>query len=342
LAGDAWWGGRIGKRRALMLALPPLAILGGALAYGLVRPKTLELRKGPIVAAIQGNIPQDLKEQPMYGPERLRQHIELTDRVLGQPVELIIWPETMLPGLLDRDPALKQVIANLARKHDAHLLLGGFHIDAERKGIFHNSTWFLDRRGTIIGRYDKVRLVPMSEYIPFKHSAPWLHRWLQSMVPPSFESLDPGEDIVLFRLNGASFAPFICFENSFSDLVADAVRRGSTFIVFVSNDAWFKRSAELEMARSLTVFRAVETRRGIVRVVNTGISGFFDPLGHIRDIVVNGKLKQVEGVLVQAVMTTDEETIYVRFGDVLVALLFGWTVLLVIGAAIIPRLRRPS
>ncbi len=190
----------------------------------------------------------------------------------------------------------------------------------------HNSAWFFRRGGEFGGRYDKINLVPLSEYVPFKESFRWLHDRLQSFVPPAFVSFEHGAGPAEFevRSSGATadeaksyiVSPHICFEVSFPELVRAQVLEGADVILSISNDAWFKRTAELDLARIHAIFRCVETRRGMARVVNAGISSIMDPLGRARDLVVDGELKEVRGVLGGVVPTSRVESFYVRHGDV--------------------------
>ena len=61
--------------------------------------------------------------------------------------------------------------------------------------------------------------------------------------------------------------------------------------------------------------RAIETRRGVVTCVNGGISAFVDPLGRTRTLEVGGRRKQVEGLLLDRVVTSTVTSPYVRLGD---------------------------
>jgi apolipoprotein N-acyltransferase len=324
-------GWRKGLKVAAWEAAVPVLLIAVSCGYGYWRLSTIELAPGPKICVVQGNVPQELKEQEDLGPDRLDYHMGLSKAALGKNVDMVVWPETMLPGLLDRDRGLQYFMAKLARNADACLLLGGFHVGGYGKNqTFHNSAFYMSPKGALLGRYDKINLVPISEYLPFQKTWPWLSRQLKNMVPPEFVSFEPGKDIVVFEVGGFRFAPFICFEISFPELIREAFRRDVDFLVVVSNDAWFKDSVELELARDMTIFRAVEGRRGIVRCVNTGISGFFDPLGNVIDLEVKGKRKQVEGVLIEHVMTSGAGTFYLQHGD-----LFSHIVLLLSGCLLV-------
>jgi apolipoprotein N-acyltransferase len=112
----------------------------------------------------------------------------------------------------------------------------------------------------------------------------------------------------------------ICWENLFSDLVRQFVKRGAQFIVNITNEAWFGETAAPYQFLSMSVFRAVENRVYVVRCANTGISCFIDPCGRVVDRVKdeNGRDIFVRGIVTGSVIPLESNTIYTRYGDWLV------------------------
>ena len=191
----------------------------------------------------------------------------------------------------------------------------------------HNSIYMIDRAGNTTGRYDKINLVPMSEYVPFEASWPWLHAFLRSFIPPDFASFEPGRSPAVFEVGPPGrrhrVSPHICFEVSFPELCRDQVAAGAETLVSLSNDAWFQQTAELDLTRAHAIFRCVETRRGMARAVNAGISSIVDPLGRVQDLIVDGRRKEVSGVLGGVVVTSSVGTPMMALGDAFVQLLTG-------------------
>jgi apolipoprotein N-acyltransferase len=103
----------------------------------------------------------------------------------------------------------------------------------------------------------------------------------------------------------------ICFESAFEDLPRKYRARGADFLVNVTNDAWFGRTSAPGQHASHLVLRAIETRMGIARAANSGISEFVDPLGHA---YAASELEQ-EAVVADRLRTSDVITLYVRWGD---------------------------
>ena len=297
--------------------------------YGLLR--SVETKPSLRVLVVQGNIPQRLKEEAAgevkstaqrfasLTERMLSSHIILTEKGLeeAEDVDLVVWPETMVPGSLFEHPNRYIRIVGLVRRTGVPLFLGTERRDGDSR---YNSAALVMPDGTIPTVYDKIVLVPVGEFIPARRILPLFAYIIKNMIPYETEDLTPGEKMTVFELNGHRFVCLICFELSFSELVREAVHKGAEILLNISNDAWFERSTELELAVAQGVFRAVETRRAVVRVVNAGISCYISPKGVVEYLEVNGERKQVEGVLLASVETTDEKTLFLVAGDWIVYL----------------------
>jgi apolipoprotein N-acyltransferase len=173
-----------------------------------------------------------------------------------------------------------------------------------------------------VGRYDKVHLVPVGEYVPLRDYIPFVS-FVESVITNQagfLPNVTPGKGGQIFSLPAQAkksrFGILICYENIFPDQVRDSVLRGAEYIVNISNDGWFADSAELDQVLAITAFRAVENRITLFRATNTGISAVFDPNGAVRNrLVVRGRDKEVEGVFAGRVFFDGRRTFYTRFGD---------------------------
>lgn len=295
--------------------------------YGLIRLSRIEAKPLLRVVVVQGNVPQQLKEEVASGVKKtplqrilslteymLSSHILLTEEAVRKTegVELVVWPETMVPGSLFEQPVRYMRLMRFVRRNGIPLLLG---TERRSDGARYNSAALLMPDGTVPAVYDKIVLVPVGEFIPARKLLPLFAYIIKSMIPYETEDLTPGKEMTLFEVEGCKFVCLICFELSFVELVREAVRNGAELILNISNDAWFEDSTELELAVAQGVFRAVEVRRPVVRCVNAGISCYISPNGRVDYLEVDGRRKQVEGVLVADVETTDETTLYSIAGD---------------------------
>ncbi|MBL4849576.1 MAG: hypothetical protein JKY65_28945, partial [Planctomycetes bacterium] len=228
----------------------------------------------------------------------------------------------------------------LPAKINAPVFVGAVDLDiAHRRANPHNSYYQLVPNGlepaTIAARYDKIECVPVSEYIPFKKEDSALHgfhKFMKSFVPAGFQVFARGEAPVLMDAGGFKLSPNICFEISFPELLRRGTAAGADVLVCPANDAWFVhgdrgqaaiKTGELDLARSHSVFRAIENRRSVVRCVNRGVSLCVDPTGVVIDEISRpdprtGKSINVgiDGSLVVQPPITHLMSFYVRFGNV--------------------------
>jgi apolipoprotein N-acyltransferase len=138
------------------------AILGAMAGFGTWRLGQPDPADSPLLLRlVQPNAEQTLK----WDPEMARVYF---DRLLAftatdaQPrPDLVIWPETSVPYLLERNPELAGIIADAGQ--GATTILG---IQREDGLLFYNSMAVLDPNGDVTARYDKHHLVPFGEYIP--------------------------------------------------------------------------------------------------------------------------------------------------------------------------------
>ncbi|MFH1245567.1 MAG: apolipoprotein N-acyltransferase, partial [Candidatus Omnitrophota bacterium] len=149
----------------------------------------------------------------------------------------------------------------------------------ERKGTeesYRNRAYLLTANGAAAGHYDKARLVPFGEFVPFKQWLPFIGKIVAEVG--DFEAGPEGETLLWgnYRIGMQ-----ICYEMIFPHLSRKAVLNGADCIVNITNDAWYGTSSAPYQLFSMAIVRAVENRRTVIRAANTGISGFVDAGGRI-------------------------------------------------------------
>jgi apolipoprotein N-acyltransferase len=226
------------------------------------------------LALIQPNVDQaeKLNQKKVYSVYRIQE--EMTRQALRKNPEIIIWPETAVFTYLLHNPSLLKRVQQLAIDSGAWLILGTPHYVGENA---YNSVISISPAGRVVSRYDKERLIPFGEYLPFRKI---LYPVLKGVgyYDNEFSSRpDPGPILV----DKLKIAAAICFESTLPDLIRERVKRNSDFILLVTNDAWFDDSSALYFHLNTGVFRAIENRRYFVQVGNTGISAVVDPFGRV-------------------------------------------------------------
>jgi len=282
--------------------------LAASLAYGAVRVGTVPVREGPLLALVQPNIPQDIKLPMGKEEERkesiYRKHAEMTVRAAEGKPDLVVWPEAAIyEGLLWNTERKEWVrdswyfrMTALPRQTGVPLLAGLLIVEGSpgSRPAFTNSAVHLSGAGEVAARYDKVHLVPFAEFIPLARTFPWLRDLVYRFSGLRLSDMRAGEEFPVWEAGGARYGVQICFEGIFPEISREIARKGAGFSVNISNDGWFRDSAELDQMLAMARFRAIENRMGFVRATNTGISAFIEPTGRMH-AVIEGKEK--EGIL---------------------------------------------
>lgn len=316
---------RYGMQLVFVAGLPLAAVLLNV-SYGAgiladiqksVTPATPQTR----VAVVQGNIPQEQKWDPRIQEMIFRKYDGLSRHVIMDAPDLVIWPETAFPGFWEVEPELVARVSRLAREIPAQLLIGTPTYGEGEFGIQKmNSVVHIAKNGKELKRYHKMRLVPFGEYVPFFK---FIRRFFDDIG-----HFVPGEQYTLFRTpvrwgygitpdnRPRAFSALICFEDIFPDHCRTFVKKGSSMLVNVTNDAWFKNSTGPYQHAQSSVFRAVENRVPVVRAANTGLSCSIDTTGRITDSVRDGgKEIMVAGFKSFDVTLNHRPALYTQYGD---------------------------
>lgn len=291
-----------------------------------------EARPGkPIRASIiQGNIEQDKKWDLAYQREVFDIYKNLTQKANTKLPSLIVWPETAVPFYFDSDRAFAQELIDFQQTLKTYLLFGSIIIketsrepSGERysKNILANSAVLLAPDGKPMFIYDKIHLVPFGEYVPLRKTLFFVDKLVTGIG-----DYIPGSRYSRAETPYGSFGVSICYEIIFPGLVRKFYSKGGDFMVNITNDAWFGKTAGPYQHFSMTVFRAIENRKAVLRAANTGISGFIDSSGRIL-----GKTPLFRQTFMTMDLHTDRtRTFYSRYGDIFSYLCMIITVLLLI------------
>lgn len=278
---------------------PTAAVLGVALAllYGLSQLKDIPpavTDPSISVGLVQANIDQAQKWDAAYRRETLDRYTRLTARA-ANGTALVIWPEAATPFLFEQETDYRGEVLALAKTHGVPLLFGSPALRRYPNGrpYLLNSAYLLSPSGELRGRYDKRHLVPFGEYIPLHSSVLFfLDKLVEGIGDFEAGRVPTILDVPQVPGDGASgsdktigatarFGVVICYEVIFPNLVREFAEHGADFMVTITNDAWFGKSAAPFQHFGMVVLRAVENRLAFARAANTGVSGFIDPYGRI-------------------------------------------------------------
>jgi apolipoprotein N-acyltransferase len=338
---DKWLESRVMdsqvKRRIspYRIIIPSLIILILCVSYGLWKinihksmpsiPSMPSPTTSVRVGLIQGNIEQGEKWVHSYQEKTFNIYKDMTLAASRNGMDMIIWPETAAPFYFQRDRRYQQEIFDITKEGGSYLLFGSLSDKyySDRVHMF-NSAFLVSPDSIILGKYDKIHLVPFGEYVPFHIFLPFVDK----MVEGGRGDFEEGDDYTVMTIPGGRFGVLICYEVIFPDLVRRFVKNGAQFMVNITNDAWYGRSAAPYQHISMVTFRAIENRVPIVRAANTGISGIIDPTGRIveeTDIFVR---TSIYGNISPKVTG---DTFFTTYGDIFAYICLFMTMVLLLG-----------
>lgn len=308
-------------------ALVVLASFAFVAAYGAWRMRTTVLRRVAPIGIIQPNIPQTDKWQEENRERIVGLLVDITRAEFARSdPALMVWPEAALPGFMQQHPDWTDTITALARGAGVPVLFGVLDLDwrGAQEFDYYNAAMLADSMGRIGTQpaYHKERLVPIVERVPFLN--PRLFSGLRY-----FGGFGEGTGPVVYRFPFGAAGVLICYESIFPQIAREYRKQGADVLLNITNDAWFGRSLAPYQHHAHLVLRAIETRAGVVRSANTGISGYIDPLGRVRAATPLFEARSDTYVA----ETTDVRTLYVRIGDWLGTLCLAATAIGVIAAA---------
>jgi apolipoprotein N-acyltransferase len=323
-----WYGARVSQQITAAAVVLSLGLSGANWFYGEHRLRTVDKISGsaPSVRAafVQGNIEQALKWDPAFQEATIDKYLKLSQSIAHRNPQLVVWPETALPFHYKFDASMTEKVRQGVRRLGTHFLVGSPSFTRQPHRVdYFNSAYLIAPQGITLGRYDKAHLVPFGEYVPLKRWLPFLGKLVAQVG--DFSRGKVGKTIGWVH---GKVGVLICYEGIFPRLARAMARNGANLLVNITNDAWYGRSSAPYQHFSMTVLRAVENRRSLIRAANTGISGFVDPAGRIA-----GKTAIFSDAAdVRQVPLLSTISLYSRIGDVFAVVCLVLTGILLCGA----------
>ncbi len=309
----------------LILTLIILSLFWGSGKYLIKETKKLDSKYPQIEAvAIQGNIPQDKKWSSKFQNDTFNQYRKLTISAIDKIkilkanrtkhlTILVVWPETAMPFFFQDPSTLREKLLDLAKASHCLILFGApaYKIlpdgKAEKINIkYFNSAFLVSPTGIVLGRYDKEHLVPFGEYLPFGYLTSWARKLIGSIG-----AFSAGTKPNPLCWHNIKIGVLICFESIFPKIARQFIKNGTNLLTVITDDAWFGNTSAPYEHADMSVFRAVETRRYIIRAANTGESLFITPWG---EKLENTPLFKATWIA-KTVRLRSDITLYDKIGD---------------------------
>jgi apolipoprotein N-acyltransferase len=250
------------------------------------------------IAAVQGNIAQSIKWNKEQLPRSVDRYTSLTKRLAPFHPQLIVWPETVITtdlddmaydfpwsqmtpaeveywrGALATDARLRTQFGNLAKSLNTTLVVGSLDRHWGPEGLKeYNALYTYGPNGLLINVYDKRQLVPFAESL----LAPAIFSWIPDAS--LIGRFGHGTLNAVIPAGTMRFAPLICWESAFPDLIHAQIENGAQFLVIPTDDAWFGESSGTFQHAQIAQMRAIESGEWVVQAASTGISGIISPRG---------------------------------------------------------------
>ncbi|HSE21601.1 MAG TPA: apolipoprotein N-acyltransferase [Pyrinomonadaceae bacterium] len=302
-------------KKTLLTSVVLLAVVAASVVVSNRAKPVTPLSDAPslYVVAVQPNVPMNPIKTAEETNDLLERHITLSKRGLaafpndGVP-RLVIWPESPMNFTYASDKEFQTLTANFTTSNHTSLILNSLE-PAPNDGGF-NSALLINEEGRLISQYDKIRLLPFGEYVP-------LPQWLPgaSLIRGLVGDFTPGTHYTVMPVGSVRAGVFICIESAYPSIARRLSHDGAGLLINISNDGYLGPTAVMKQHLSNAVFRAVENRREILRVTNSGITA---------DITTDGLVQQPTEAFQPDVRTwkinatTARTSFYTHYGDVFV------------------------
>lgn len=308
---------------AVWIAAACVAALHAAGAASFALGPAADAGSGSVrVAVLQGNIDQGVKWNRNWVERTVVIYEELSREAAALGAEVIVFPESAVPGALNSDTALRYRLSRLAQQTGATYVVGSIARESQpgqRTSRFFDSAFVLQSDGKFADRYDKSHLVPFGEYVPFGEWIGWIFKAVAQGMAVEGVTRGPGPRAVSLVVASLDSSPLtagvpICYELIFPDRTRRFVRDGAQLLLAITNDAWYGRTGAPHQFLAMTAVRSAENGVWTARAANTGVSAFIDSHGRVREQTAIFE----RGLLVEDVPLLDPQasrTFYARYGD---------------------------
>jgi len=288
-----------------------LFIFSHLIGFGLYsRPLSQPPETALKVGIVQGNIPNRIKFKSQGNQRILRNYTAGYLNLVDQGVEAVLTPEGALPFF--EDEIIRSPLITAVREKGVLVWVGGYKRQGE--GRYTNSLFTFTGEGKIYSHYDKEKLVPLGEYIPFENI---LGGIINRLSPITARQI-PGKSNQIVETPFGRAIVGICYGSAFAEQFRNQTEKGGEFILTASNNDPYSKAMQFQH-HAQDIMRAIENDRWAVRATNTGYSAFVNP--HGQTLWISGH--NTYETHAETIYQRKTQTLYVRWGDWLCWVLLG-------------------
>lgn len=287
--------------------------------------------KAIVVQANIGNLEKIYAEQGKGFEETItKKFLSLSGEALQKfpSADILIWPETAFPNYLDQhllDRKMAKILIEGLSPMGKPLITGAYsrdpRADESKDQSTYNGLFLVDAQGNNLDKpYRKTQLLAFGEYLPLSEQLPFLLKLLPFI---SNFGRGPGPSVMTWQYKGEPllWGGQICYEGLYPEFTRGLSEKGADVLVNVTNDSWFGKPFEPQQHLYMTLARAIEVRRPLIRSTNTGVSTAILANG---DVLQKSPLhEEWTGEFVIKYRKDAPQTFYVRWGH------WDWVLLLI-------------
>ena len=189
---------------------------------------------------------------------------------------LFVWPEGVFSGYSYNEVLIFKELIEKNFSNNHYIVFGINKLD-KYSGAFYNSFLLVDNKLNVIHQYNKQKLVPFGEFLPFENL---LKKFGLKKITEGHGSFQKGNEKINIQLDQLNILPLICYEVIFTSIIQQA-SPDTNLIINISEDAWFGSTIGPDQHYSKSIFRAIESGTFFLRAANKGVSAIIDNKGII-------------------------------------------------------------
>ncbi|MGB3650577.1 MAG: apolipoprotein N-acyltransferase [Rivularia sp. (in: cyanobacteria)] len=278
----------------------------GLYSRPLSQPSSAALKVG----IVQGNIPNRIKFKDKGNQRLIENYTQGYLNLVSQGVQAVLTPEGALPFF--EDEIIRSPLIAAVREKGVLAWVGGYKRQGE--GRYTNSLFTFTGVGEVYSHYDKEKLVPLGEYIPFENI---LGGIINRLSPITARQI-PGKSNQIVKTPFGNAIVGICYGSAFAEQFRNQTEKGGEFILTASNNDPYSAAMQFQH-HAQDIMRAIENDRWAVRATNTGYSAFVNP--HGKTLWISGH--NTYETHAETIYRRQTQTLYVRWGDWLCWVLLG-------------------
>ena len=225
------------------------------------------------VAIVQGNHSQETKLNPRQWSGIIDTYFNLSEPYWQH--NIILWPENLIPRVLRNDRHFMSRVQEKLVSPNQTLVLGATQKDQDS---YYNGITLITNTGQTPQTYQKERLMPFGEYIPYRS---FFSLFGPKEILSKYVGFTHGQNQTLLSASDHYFGSAICLESCYVNPFQQQTLAGASFLSVVVNTAWFEQDKASEQHLHFSIFRAAENQRYLIQASNIGHSVIIAPDGSI-------------------------------------------------------------